>query len=108
MATQRKVKFRTRESDGGVEVVAQISPHPMEPGTRVDPKTKQKIPAHYIREITLEHNGKVVATMLVGGGVSADPLLRFRLKDAKKGDKVKLSWSDNKGESGSGETTVDF
>ncbi|KPK66973.1 MAG: hypothetical protein AMJ84_14250 [Acidithiobacillales bacterium SM23_46] len=102
MATERKIKFRTRQKDGGVEVVAQISPHPMEPGTRVDPKTKQKIPAHFIREITLEHNGKIVATMLSSGAVSADPLLRFRL------DKVKLSWSDNKGESGSGETTVDF
>jgi sulfur-oxidizing protein SoxZ len=102
MATARKIKFRTREKDGGVEVVAQISPHPM------DPKTKQKIPAHFIREVTLEHNGKVVATMLSSGAVSADPLLRFRLKNAKKGDKVKLSWSDNKGESGSGETTVDF
>ena len=42
-----------------------------------------------------------------GTAVSEDPLLGFRLMNAKKGDKVKISWSDNKGESGVAETVVD-
>jgi sulfur-oxidizing protein SoxZ len=103
---ERKMKLRTRPQDGAVEVLMLIT-HPMETGNRVDPKTKQKIPAHFIQRITLEHNGKAVLVADTGVGISEDPLLGFRLKNAKKGDKVKLSWSDNKGESGSTETVVD-
>ena len=32
----------------------------------------------------------------------------FRLKGARNGDKLKVSWSDNKGESGSHEGVVDL
>ena len=103
---ERKMKVRTRPQDGAVEVLMLIT-HPMETGNRVDPKTKQKIPAHFIQRITLEHNGKAVLVADTGVGISEDPLLGFRLKNAKKGDKVKVTWSDNKGESGSAETAVD-
>ena len=103
---ERKMKLRTRPQDGAVEVLMLVT-HPMETGQRVDKKTNQKIPAHFIQRITLEHNGKVVLVADTGVGISEDPLLGFRLKNAKKGDKVKLSWSDNKGESGSTETVVD-
>ena len=103
---ERKMKLRTRPQDGAVEVLMLVT-HPMETGQRVDKKTNQKIPAHFIQRITLEHNDKVVLVADTGVGISEDPLLGFRLKNAKKGDKVKLSWSDNKGESGSAETVVD-
>ena len=103
---ERKMKVRTRPQDGAIEVLVLIT-HPMETGQRVDKKTKEKIPAHFIQRITLEHNGKAVAITDSGVGISEDPLLGFRLKNAKKGDKVKLSWKDNKGESGSTETVVD-
>ena len=103
---ERKMKVRTRPQDGAIEVLVLIT-HPMETGQRVDRKTNQKIPAHFIQRITLEHNDKVVLVTDTGVGISEDPLLGFRLKNAKKGDKVKLSWKDNKGESGSTETVVD-
>ena len=103
---ERKMKLRTRPQDGAVEVLMLVT-HPMETGQRVDKKTNQKIPAHFIQRITLEHNDKVVLVADTGVGISEDPLLGFRLKNAKKGDKVKVTWSDNKGESGSAETAVD-
>ena len=103
---ERKMKIRTRSQDGAVEVLALIT-HPMETGQRVDKKTKEKIPAHFIQRIVLEHNGKVVLNADTGVAISEDPLVGFRLKNAKKGDTVKVSWSDNKGESGSAETVVD-
>ena len=103
---ERKMKLRTRPQDGAVEVLMLVT-HPMETGQRVDKKTNQKIPAHFIQRVTIEHNGKVVITMDGGTAVSEDPLLGFRLMNAKKGDKVKISWSDNKGESGVAETVVD-
>lgn len=101
----RSMKVRTRSGDGGVEVLVLIS-HPMETGQRVDKQTKQKIPPHFIQKVVLEHNGKVVATANLGPGVSADPLLGFQLADGKNGDKIKISWTDNKGESGSTEAIV--
>ena len=42
-----------------------------------------------------------------GTAVSEDPLLGFRLKGAKNGDKLKVFWSANLGESGSMEGVVD-
>ncbi|MEK7717036.1 MAG: thiosulfate oxidation carrier complex protein SoxZ [Pseudomonadota bacterium] len=107
MAEVRKMKLRTRMQDGFPELQVLIT-HPMETGLRTDKDTKQKIPPHFIQKVTVEHNGKVVVTMSVGTGMSEDPLMSFRLKNAKNGDKVKVSWSDNMGESGSLESVVDL
>jgi sulfur-oxidizing protein SoxZ len=104
---ERKIKIRTRSVDGAVELLALIN-HPMETGQRTDPKTKQKIPAHFIQQVLVELNGKVMLTAATGAAISEDPLLGFRLKNAKNGDKVKVSWKDNKGESGSTEAIVDI
>lgn len=104
---ERKMRMRTRAQDGGVELQILIS-HPMETGLRTDKNTGQKIPSHFIQRLTLEHNGKLVATVNTGAGISEDPLIGFRLKDAKQGDKLKVFWSDNKGESGTLEGTVDL
>ena len=105
--TERKMKMRTRAQESAVEVQVLIT-HPMETGLRTDKNTKQKIPPHFIQKVTLEHNGKVVAVLDVGAGVSEDPLLGFRIKAAKNGDKLKVSWSDNQGESGMLEEAVDI
>ncbi len=104
---QRGIKIRTRRQEGQVEILVLIT-HPMETGQRTDKKTGQKIPAHFIQKVVLEHNGKVVATMDSGVGVSQDPLLGFRLPSAENGDKIRVSWSDNKGESGSAEVSADL
>jgi sulfur-oxidizing protein SoxZ len=103
----RKMKMRTRAQDGSAELQVLIS-HPMETGQRTDPKTKEKIPPHFIQKVTVEHNGKLVVTVNTGTAVSEDPLLGFRLKNAKNGDKLKVSWSDNMGESGTMESVVDL
>lgn len=105
---ERKIKMRTRAQEGGVELQLMIT-HPMESGNRTDPKDKdKKVPAHFIQRVMLEHNGKTVLTLDCGGAVSEDPLMGFRLKGAKNGDKLKVSWSDSMGESGSAEGTVDL
>jgi len=78
----------------------------METGQRVDPKTKEKIPAHFIQKLSFTLNGKEVAVVDLGVAVSKDPLVGVKLKGAKAGDKVKVTWSDNKGESNNAEATV--
>ncbi len=105
MATEHQTKIRTRIRDGVTDVLVLVD-HPMETGLRVDKKTKKKIPAHFIQVMNFFLNGKEVVSTTMGTAVSKDPLIGIKLKSAKPGDKIKVTWSDNQGESGSGETTI--
>jgi sulfur-oxidizing protein SoxZ len=102
----RETKLRTRTQEGKIEVLVLIN-HPMETGLRKDKANGKPIPAHFIKELSLEHNGKFVAAANMGIGVSENPLLGFRLGGAKNGDKIKVIWNDNKGENGVAEAVVD-
>lgn len=101
----RLTKIKTRPKGAETEILVLVN-HPMETGQRVNKKTKKKIPAHYIQKMTFTVGGKQVADANLGPAVSKNPLVGIRVKGAKKGAKVKVAWSDNKGESGSAETTV--
>lgn len=102
----RKMKMRIRSVDDGAELQVLIE-HPMETGLRTNKNTGNKIPPHFIQRVTVEHNGKLVITVNTGAGVSEDPLLGFRIKGAKQSDKLRVFWTDNMGESGALEGTVD-
>ncbi len=69
--------------------------HPMEPGTRKDPVTGKKIPAHYLTKLEVKFNGKRVASFRMSGGVSKNPVFTFYLKPQK--GKITLEYEDNKG-----------
>jgi sulfur-oxidizing protein SoxZ len=94
------IKLRATEAEGVVTVKALIT-RPMETGARKDSKTGELVPAHFIQEIVVEHGGNKVVTADWSGGVSKDPYLSVRFSGGKKGDEVKVSWKDNKGESDS-------
>ncbi len=102
----RDTKIRTRTQEGAVEVLVLVN-HPMETGMRKDKASGKLIPAQFIQELNVELNGKPLATASMGIGVSENPLLGFRTKAAKNGDKLKINWKDNKGESGTAEAVVD-
>jgi len=102
----RETKVRTRTQEGMIEVLVLVN-HPMETGQRKDKATGKLIPAHFIQELNLEINGKPVATAHMGYAVSENPLLGFRSKTAKNGDKLKVTWKDNRGETGSAEVVVE-
>jgi len=99
------IKLKAKEKDGTVTVKALIN-HPMETGARKDKKTGEVIPAHFIQEVTCEHGGNTVMTAYWSGGVSKNPYLTFMFTGAAKGDAIKMSWVDNKGESDSKEDTI--
>lgn len=102
----RKMKIRARVQDrGGVEVLVLVR-HPMETGLRKDKETKKTIPAHFIQAMKVEHNGRLVAEAELGIAVAANPIMGFGLKDAKAGDKLRVSWQDNRGESGAMEHAI--
>lgn len=98
------IKLKTKLKGDEVHVKALIN-HPMETGLRKDKKTGEKIPAHFIQEVVVEANGKMVLKADWNSSVSKKPYLSFSFK-GKAGDKVKLSWTDNTGKSDSTEKEV--
>ena len=99
------IKIRAKAKNG-VTTVKTLMSHPMETGLRKDSKTGKNIPAHNITEVTAEHNGNVVMTANWGTGISKNPYLSFKFKGGASGDKIKISWIDNKGESDSAEAAI--
>jgi sulfur-oxidizing protein SoxZ len=99
------IKIRAKV-DGDVTTVKALISHPMDTGLVKDKKTGKPIPAHFIQEVTCEHNGKNVLTALWGAAISKNPYLSFKFKGAKAGDTLTLNWVDNKGESDSTETKI--
>jgi sulfur-oxidizing protein SoxZ len=51
-------------------------------------------------------NGKAVLEAQWSQAVSKNPFLGFKVKGAKAGDKVNVSWLDNKGDKNSADATV--
>ncbi len=100
-----KMKIRAWIENNKTTVKAIIF-HPMETGLRKDKKTGKPIPAHFITEVSCEHNGKAILKCNWGPGVSKNPFFSFRFGGAKAGDKLKISWVDNKGQSGSSEKQI--
>ena len=79
--------------------------HPMETGQRKDAKG-EIVPLHFIRSVTVTHNGKPVLDAQWSQGVSRNPFLGVRVKGAKAGDKINVTWVDSKGDKRSDEATV--
>ena len=98
------IKLKAKAEGDSVEVKALMT-HPMETGQRKDKKTGELIPAHYIEGVVVTANDKTIMTAKWGTSVSKNPYLAFSYKGAK-GDKLKLTWKDNKGESDSADAEV--
>jgi len=93
------------QASGDKATVRVLMSHEMESGQRKDGNGKT-IPAWYIQDVTASLNGKVVMTAEWGPAVSKNPFLQFAIKGAKAGDKVAITWKDNKGDSRTDEATV--
>jgi len=87
-------------ANGDKTEVQSLIQHPMDSGFVKD-KDGKLIPPHYIEIVTFDWNGKRVFTAFWGPAVAKDPYLKFSFKGGKKGDELKISWSDNEGKSDS-------
>jgi sulfur-oxidizing protein SoxZ len=101
----KKIRIRAKMK-GAVAEIKSLMSHPMETGLRKNKKTGKKIPAHYITEVTCTHKGKAVLVASWGPAISKNPYLSFKFKGAAKGDKINISWVDNKGEKASADATI--
>ena len=102
MADPMRIRAQVAGNNATVRV---LMAHEMETGQRKDASGKT-IPAWHITDVSASHNGKAVLTAEWGPAVAKNPFLQFTLKGAKAGDKVSVTWKDNKGESRTDEATV--
>jgi sulfur-oxidizing protein SoxZ len=79
--------------------------HEMETGLRKDAQGNA-IPEHFIRNVTVTHGGKTVLSAQWGTSVSRNPFLHFRFRGGKPGEKVAVTWIDNKGDKRTDEATI--
>ncbi len=100
----KPMKIRAAVKDGMTEVKV-LMQHMMETGFRKDAEGKP-IPAWFITEVKAEYAGKTVLEAQFGASISKNPYLMFSFKGGKAGDKVKISWVDNTGDTRSDEVTI--
>jgi sulfur-oxidizing protein SoxZ len=92
------MKMRAMLAGGNTEVRVLMT-HPMT-------TAQSGQPLHFIQNVTVKLNGKAVIEAEVSQAVSRNPVFSFRLKGGAKGDKIEVTWLDNKGESNTIETAV--
>ena len=98
------MKIRAASKDGVTEVKVLVS-HEMETGQRKD-AAGAIVPARFITELVAKHGDKVVLTSDFGPSVSKNPYLAFKFKGGAKGEKVTVTWKDNKGDSRTDEAAI--
>ena len=98
--------MKIRASMMGDKVVVKVlMAHEMETGQRKDSAGKT-VPAWFIQNVTATHNGKTVLSAQWGPAVSKNPFLEFRFSGGKAGEKVIVTWTDNKGDKRTDEATI--
>jgi sulfur-oxidizing protein SoxZ len=90
---------------GDVADVRVLILHPMETGQRRDAKG-EIVPLHFIQSVVVTHNGKTVLDAQWSQAVSRNPFLGLRVKGAKAGDRISVTWVDNKGDKRTDEAAV--
>jgi sulfur-oxidizing protein SoxZ len=92
------MKMRATIAGGNIDVRVLMT-HPM--------TTAQSGQAlHFIQNVVVKQNGKAVIEAEISQAVSRNPVFTFRLKGGAKGDKIEVSWVDNKGDSNKIESAV--
>ena len=99
------IKIRTKRLDGNTQIRTLIA-HPMETGRRKDKNSGERVPTHFIQELTVQHNDRIIASGIMAAGISKDPYFALLLKGGEPGDKITISWTDNLGNSDTAETLI--
>jgi len=90
---------------GGNAQVRILMSHEMESGQRRD-AAGRLVPAWHIQEVSITHNARPVLTAEWGPGVSKNPYLQCVVRGAKAGDRIAVTWRDNRGATRTDEATV--
>lgn len=102
MADPMKIRVTLQ---GDVADVRVLMAHPMETGQRKDGSGKL-VPMHFIQTITAQLNGKTVFSADISQAVARNPVFAFKVKGAKAGDKLSITWQDNTGDKRTDEVVI--
>lgn len=102
MGNPMKIRAAVKE---GVTEVKILMQHDMETGLRKD-ADGVLVPAWFITEVKVQHQERIVLEAQFGQSVSKNPYLLFRFKGGTAGEKITVSWVDNKGDTRSDEATI--
>ncbi len=92
------IRMRARLGEDGLLQLVALIRHPMETGRRLD-DSGRTVPSRYIEWLEVRRNDTPVVTGAWGTGVARNPSLRLALRGARSGDRIMLSWRDNRGDS---------
>ena len=90
---------------GDVTEVKVLMSHEMETGQRKDTQGNV-IPAWFIQNVTATYNGNTVLSAQWGPAVAKNPFVSFKFKGGAKGEKVVITWTDNRGDKRTDEATI--
>lgn len=90
---------------GDVLEIRVLVKHAMETGQAKD-TAGRAIPAHFVKHLTVSVGERPVFDAQLGTAISRNPVFAFKVKGAKIGDKVVVSWTDNRGDRRTDEATV--
>ena len=97
-------RLRATVKDGKVDV-RMLMNHEMETGQRKDARGAI-VPAWFIQNVVVTHAGRVVLSAQWGPSISKNPFVNFRFAGGKVGEKLTVTWTDNRGDKRSDETTL--
>ena len=89
------IKIRSQQIGNLTEIRILIS-HPMENGRNRDPLSGDLIPAHFIEEVQVQLNGAPLLSMNMAGSMAKNPYFAVRLQAGRGGDRISVSWRDNR------------
>jgi sulfur-oxidizing protein SoxZ len=102
MAEPMKIRVKL---EGDVADVRVLIAHPMETGQRKDDSGKL-VPLHFIQTVVARLNGRTVFQADTSQAIARNPVFGFKVKGAKTGDKLAITWTDNKGDTRTDEVAV--
>ncbi len=91
-----KIRVPRKIRKGQVVPVKTLIMHPMETGFRTDKKTKKKVPAYYINDVSVYYGDTLLNRSEWTIAISANPFMTFYLKADKKAP-LRIVWKDIKG-----------
>lgn len=98
------MRIRAFEQGGFTEVKV-LMQHEMETGLRKD-GAGNLVPAHFIQQLSVRHKEREVLSAQFGPSISKNPFLGFRFKGGAPGDRITVSWVDNRGDKRSDEVSI--
>jgi sulfur-oxidizing protein SoxZ len=100
----KPMKIRAAVKDGVTEVKI-LMQHEMETGLRKE-ADGTLVPAWFITEVKAQYQGRAVLEAQFGQSISKNPYLLFHFKGGAAGEKVTVSWVDNKGDTRTDEVAI--